>query len=326
MAVWPFSSQVSFNQGNQQVRGRFAPSPSGPLHFGSLVAAVGSYLHAKANNGLWFVRIEDIDTSRVDASAQGQILDALDAFGLHWDVDLQTQSQLQNGDRNCLKQTARISRYQEVLDFLESKQLVYGCACTRKEIKASGGLYQGTCRDKYLDLHNNPIRLKQTRPIYQFSDGIFGPQSCDPLMAQEDYIIKRRDGLFSYQLAVVVDDIDQGITHVVRGADIMPLTARQLSLYQTLEVDPPEFLHLPLAVTEPGHKLSKQNHAPAINSSNPQPELLKALSFLGYAQPGVSNKSLNLDSLAKASPQTILEWALEHWSQTKINQQTEIII
>lgn len=317
MADWPFSPQVSFNQHNRQVRGRFAPSPSGPLHFGSLVAAVGSYLHAKAHNGLWFVRIEDIDTTRVDANAQTQILDALHAFGLEWDLDFQTQSQLIDGDRNCLKQTARIARYQEVLTYLDSQHRVYGCACTRREIKAAGGVYQGTCRNKQLDLASNPIRLKQTEPIYEFEDGFFGPQQCETELAQEDYIIKRRDGLFSYQLAVVVDDIDQGITHVVRGADIMPLTARQLSLYKTLNVAPPQFYHLPLAVTEPGQKLSKQNHAPAINPLHPQPELLSALRFLGFK---------NLETLSQETPKTILNWALEQWPKIKTSQQTEIII
>lgn len=309
MTAWPFTTQASLIDHNRQVRGRFAPSPSGPLHFGSLVAALGSYLHAKSNQGLWFVRIEDIDTTRVVDGAEQLILDALQAFGMQWDLD--------DSDTSCYKQTDHIARYETVLDYLESRDLVYGCSCTRKQIKTMAGAYDQTCLNKGLSIQDNPIRLKQSAPVYEFEDLHFGPQRCPTEMAEEDYIIKRRDGLFSYQLAVVVDDIDQGITHVVRGADIMPLTPRQISLYKCLGIRPPEFLHLPLAVSAPGQKLSKQNHAAAINIANPKPELIDALSFLGIDTTKFGVQRLHEPDI---NCQQIVEWAISQWHGSSVSQ------
>ena len=309
--MWPFASESQFISHNTQVRGRFAPSPSGPLHFGSLVAALGSYIHAKANDGLWFVRIEDIDTTRVVDGAEAQIFEALSAFGFEW--DLPTSGTFIEPNK-CVKQTERIKRYQTILDYLVDQNIVYGCECTRKQIKAMGGVYDQTCINKQLDINANPIRLKQTNPVYQFEDGLFGVQECPAEMAQEDYIIKRRDGLFSYQLAVVVDDIDQGITHIVRGADIMPLTARQIALYQTFNVPAPKYIHLPLAVTGPGQKLSKQNHATAININNPLPELLSALAFLGF-EPDYLKQQVELSNglACKRLLDVAIATAKAHW-------------
>ena len=319
MTPSPFLNQIQFNKSNTQVRGRFAPSPSGPLHFGSLYAALGSYLHAKTNNGLWFVRIEDIDTTRVQAEARQQILDALFAFGIEWDIDTQTQSQLQQSDHGCLTQTQRLTRYQQCFDYLADKSMLYGCECTRKEIKASGSSYAGQCRHKQLTLNDHPVRIKQLSPVLSFNDLHFGHQIAPESLSKEDYLIKRRDGLFSYQLAVVVDDIDQGITHVVRGSDIMPLTARQLSLYHEFEVTAPQFFHLPVISTAVGQKLSKQNHAPAININNPRPELLKALQLLGLP---VEDHS----KLPHFSCSEILDWAIEHVDFKRLPTSQEIII
>ena len=209
---------------------------------------------------------------------------------------------------------------------------MYGCQCTRKQIKAMGGSYDRTCLDKSLDITNNPVRLKQTNPVYQFEDGLFGTQHCPRDMAEEDYIIKRRDGLFSYQLAVVVDDIDQGITHVVRGADIMPLTARQIALYHVFGIEPPEYIHLPLVVTEPGKKLSKQNHAQAINVINPIPELMRALSFLGFdidkltKDLSISNQPSVKQLMTAAIDQAKTSWSSPSSMKSAIGQDLEISI
>ncbi len=313
----PFSSQQSFLTQNQTYRGRFAPSPSGPLHFGSLVAALGSYLQAKANQGLWFVRIEDIDKPREQAGAVNQILDGLEAFGMKWDLDVRTSDSLQPNDRNCIVQSNRLDRYQEVLDYLSELKAIYACECTRKQIKQAGGLYQGTCANKQLPFNEQAIRLHIPDPVTHFEDLLYQNVQAPSDFASEDFIVKRRDGLFAYQLVVVVDDIDQGITEVVRGADILELTVRQLSLYQLFNATSPRYLHLPLAVAKPGFKLSKQNHAQAINIDNPQPELISALSFLG----------LNPDPELVAAPvDEIIQWASNNWKLSQLPQKTEIII
>ena len=189
--------------------------------------------------------------------------------------------------------------------------------CTRKQIKQAGGLYSGTCADKHLTMAEQAIRLRLPNPVFCFTDALFGDVQSDRAFCAEDFIVKRRDGLFAYQLVVVVDDIDQGINQVVRGADILELTTRQLGLYQLFNVAPPSYLHLPLAVTEPGFKLSKQNHAQGINIQDPKPELIKALKFLG----------LPCDrDLASGSVADIINWAIQHWDIKRIPMQNEILI
>ena len=280
-------------------RGRFAPSPSGPLHFGSLVAALASYLDAKAHQGVWLVRMEDIDTPRVVQGADSAILTALEKFGLHWDEQVEYQSQ-------------RHALYQDILTQL--KPDLYACNCTRKMIKQAGGLYQGHCKSLALDFNEHAIRLTQTHPVYQFTDLLQGQINVPHALADEDYIIKRRDGLFAYQLVVVVDDIEQKISRVVRGADLIEPTARQISLFKQLGHKVPEYAHVPLAVTEPGFKLSKQNHAPAINIDDPIPELLRALSFLGFDV---------TDDMKLSNVEEILTWASTQFSLTAIPQVLE---
>ncbi|WP_105188353.1 tRNA glutamyl-Q(34) synthetase GluQRS [Pseudoalteromonas sp. T1lg48] len=282
--------------------GRFAPSPSGPLHFGSLVAALGSYLDAHAHQGQWLVRIEDIDTPRVRPGADSDILHTLEAYGLHWHGEVIWQSQ-------------RLPRYAQVTQQLMEQGQVYGCQCTRKEIKALGGVYKGHCRNLQLRGEHLALRLKQQQPVYHYLDALQGRVDIAALEAEEDYIIKRRDGLFAYQLVVVVDDMDQGITHVVRGADLLIPTARQIGLFQQLGYPAPQYMHLPLAVASPGFKLSKQNYAPAIDRQNPQPALLDALRFLGFAPD---------PELVTYPVADILSWALSQYQRQSLRRALEV--
>jgi glutamyl-Q tRNA(Asp) synthetase len=273
-------------------RGRFAPSPSGPLHFGSLVAALASYLCAKKHHGKWLVRMEDIDTPRMIKGADSDILHTLEAFGLNW-------------DEQVIYQSSRHDYYNDVINDLQQKDLIYPCVCTRKEIKRQGGLYTNHCRLLQHPIEGNALRLKQQQPILQFTDIIQGQVNISSLLAHEDYIVKRRDGLHAYQLVVVLDDIAQNINHIVRGADLLEPTARQLGLFQQLNKPTPKYAHVPVIVTKPGFKLSKQNHAPAINSNIPQPALCSALGYLGLSVP---------KDIANNRPEEILNWAKNHFN------------
>lgn len=250
-----------------QYTGRFAPSPSGELHFGSLIAALGSYLQARAHQGIWRVRIEDIDPPREVPGAADTILRQLEHYGLHWDGEVLWQSQ-------------RHDAYRERLAWLKTQQLCYYCTCTRARIQQVGGIYDGHCRDLSLSAENAALRLRQTQPVLRFYDRLRGEIVADERLAREDFIIHRRDGLFAYNLAVVVDDHFQGITEIVRGADLIEPTVRQLSLYQHFGWPAPEYIHLPLALNSDGNKLSKQNHAPALSEGDPRPVIIQALHFL----------------------------------------------
>lgn len=312
-----FHLQKKFQISNVQYRGRFAPSPSGPLHFGSLVAALGSFLHAKSQNGLWFVRIEDIDKPREQAGSVDDILNALESFGMVWDQDLQTNNE--NNYRGCLVQSNRLERYQQIFDDLKQQGLLYSCYCTRKDIKQMGGIYLGHCRNKQHSFDAHAVRIKQQTAQTEFTDLLHGTVNIDEQLMNEDYIVKRSDGLFAYQLVVVIDDIDQGITNVVRGVDIMELTPRQISLFNLFGIAAPSYLHLPLIVNDDGQKLSKQNKASAINCSDPKPELLKALACLGL--PVLSQSSLSALSIPD-----IIDWAIQNWDINKIPTQLDILL
>lgn len=276
--------------------GRFAPSPSGPLHFGSLIAAVGSYLRARALQGRWLVRIEDIDPPREQPGAAAQILRTLERFGLHWDGEVIYQSQ-------------RHERYQAVLDELYRQGKTYHCRCTRAQIQAAGGFYPGTCRDQQYPSLNAAVRLRVDAPCLSFQDQLLGLIAVESQLASEDFILKRRDGLFAYNLAVVIDDADCGVTEVVRGADLLEPTARQITLYQQLGWPVPDWLHLPLALQENGLKLSKQNHAPAIDELPVVKTLCQALLFLGQPLP---------EDTADMTAESLLRWAVEHWQLSSI--------
>ena len=282
--------------------GRFAPSPSGPLHFGSLIAAIGSYLQAKSQQGRWLVRMEDIDSPRMVKGADSDILRTLEQFGLHWDGEVLYQSQ-------------RLERYQQVFQQLQQQQLLYGCDCNRKRISQLGGVYDNHCAA--LQKQNGALawRLRSQGVNTHFSDEVFGNQTVPTSMAAEDYIIKRRDGLFAYQLVVVVDDVDQGVTEVIRGADLLQMTPRQQALFTQLGAKAPLYGHLPLAVTAPGAKLSKQNHASAISQWPVSTALYLALAFLGQQPP---------PDLQGADANTLLNWGITHWQLNKVPAQLEI--
>ena len=276
--------------------GRFAPSPSGELHFGSLIAALGSYLQAHARQGKWLVRIEDIDPPREVPGAAETILRQLEHYGLHWDDEV-------------LWQSKRHEAYRERLAWLRAQGLSYNCTCTRARIQSVGGVYDGHCRTLNLPPENAAVRIKQRSPVTRFNDLLSGEILADERLAREDFIIHRRDGLFAYNLAVVVDDHFQGVTEIVRGADLVEPTVRQISLYHQFGWTAPDYIHLPLAVNAQGCKLSKQNHAPALPEGDPRPVLIDALRFLNQ---NVTNEwqDLRIDEL--------LKMATAHWTLTAV--------
>ena len=283
-------------------RGRFAPSPSGPLHFGSLIAAVGSYLQARSQGGRWLVRIEDLDPPREVPGAADEILRTLETYGLQWDETVAYQSQ-------------RHDRYQAVLDDFYRRGLTYHCQCSRARIQTLGGFYDGHCRSLALPAAQSSVRLRMCDPVYGFDDQRLGHIQVPAALAEEDFILKRRDGLFAYNLAVVIDDADSGITEVVRGADLIEPTVRQIALYRLLGAAEPGWLHLPLALQPNGLKLSKQNHAPALSGAAVSPTLCQALTFLGQHPP---------PEMVGESPQVVLDWACAHWQPEKIPMQAQI--
>lgn len=283
-------------------RGRFAPSPSGYLHFGSLITALASFLDARKNNGTWLVRIEDIDPPREKTGASKIILNTLEAYGLEWDEDI-------------LYQSKQSELYQEKLNSLFTNQQSYYCRCTRAEIKAIGGTYLGHCKQAKYSAKNAAMRIINSHPISSYQDLIQGKVICSAKFSNEDFIVFRKDGLFAYQLAVVIDDDYQGITDVIRGCDLLESTVRQQSLFHILGKPTPNYGHIPLAVTTQGYKLSKQNNAPAIDANNPQTSLIKALEFLGQQPPA---------ELSTYSAAEIIEWAIPHWQRDILPKQREI--
>lgn len=283
-------------------RGRFAPSPSGPLHFGSLVAAMGSYLDARKRQGKWLIRIEDIDPPREVAGAADSILRTLESLGFEW-------------DESVLYQSTRLDAYGEAMNELQQKNILYPCFCSRSEIQAlgvagaEGVIYPGTCRTRLISRSNSgakrhAIRLiTQDRPVI-FTDEIRGTISQNIAREIGDFILRRADGLFAYQLAVVVDDAYQGITDVVRGADLLTSTPRQIYLQQLLDLPTPNYKHLPLVTNKNGQKLSKRLGSDPINMTNSVAVLISALSFLNQPLP-------------PEHPASIAEfwrWAIAQWN------------
>lgn len=277
--------------------GRFAPSPTGPLHAGSLVAALASWLQARAHGGQWLIRMEDVDTPRCVPGAESIILNQLAACGLH-------------SDGPVLRQSERSAHYQKAIDHLIAQNLVYPCACTRKEIESaqtsplarhSAAVYPGTCRH---GLHSKPARawrLNVDAVIDNFKlpvptawdDALSGKQTQNVAAEVGDFVLLRADGLWAYQLAVVIDDAAQGVTHVVRGADLSDNTARQIVLQKALGLPTPQYRHTPLVMAADGEKLSKQNGAQALDLSNPLAALNAAATVLGLpAQSGAVTPAL----------------------------------
>ena len=276
--------------------GRFAPSPTGALHFGSLVTAVGSYLHSKSQGGLWLVRMEDLDTPRMQAGASDDILRLLDCYGLHW-------------DGHVVYQQYRRAIYQDIVDQLLTQKNAYPCGCTRQSIRQywrdkgqkNTTTYPNICRNG-LPAGKSPraVRIKTASHDMTFTDVVQGKTS-QPVA---DFIICRADGIIAYQLAVVVDDAWQNITQVIRGTDLLDSTPRQIALQQQLNYPTPVYAHLPLVLNATGQKLSKQNLAPALDTQAILKTLYMSLQFLNQSPP---------IELLDGDINSFWTWAIAHW-------------
>lgn len=284
-----------------QYIGRFAPSPTGPLHIGSLTAALASYLDAKAHQGQWLLRMEDLDPPRELTGASQAILDTLVAHGLHWDGQLLWQSQ-------------RLKTYQQVVEQLLSSHKAFYCYCSRSDLLTSNGIHNGHCSG-HQELPNQAftIRLKMTDKAVDFEDGIYGHFSQHLQREIGDVVLKRKDGLFAYQLAVVVDDAYQNISHCVRGSDLLDSTPRQIFLQQALGLTTPHYFHIPVITNSRGQKLSKQTFAKPLKASSACDNLLTVLAFLNQRQPPVN---------CHQQVEGILDWAVSHWSRQDLSNAT----
>jgi glutamyl-Q tRNA(Asp) synthetase len=250
-------------------RGRFAPSPTGALHFGSLVAALGSWLRARHQNGVWVIRIEDIDPPREVPGAAEDIVKTLAAFGME-------------SDEPILHQSSRNDAYDEMFERLRRDDRVFPCWCSRGDLQASNGIHRGSCIAAPDPSRSPAWRLRVPNRVIEFDDIVCGRQSQNLFEDVGDFVVKRVEGWHAYQLAVVVDDAFQGITEVVRGADLLDSTARQIYLQQLLDVAQPRYLHLPLALDADGRKLSKEDRSRPVDAKDPISALREALSFLGF--------------------------------------------
>lgn len=283
--------------------GRFAPSPTGPLHFGSLLAAMASYLDARSNRGLWLLRIEDLDTFRQRPGAAENIIRTLSDYGFEWDGDI-------------VYQTSRLQVYQRVLEQLSEH--IYPCTCTRKQLIAAvtpgpfGRVYPGHCRHKTgRPSERHALRIRVPDKEIAFVDRTQGKYSQNLANDLGDFIILRSDGVYAYQLAVVIDDEWQNISHIVRGADLLDNTPRQLFLQQALGYRQPQYLHIPMANNAQGQKLSKQTHAAALTTDTLLDNLCAALKFLGQQTP---------DPKELINTQEFWDRAITHWNPELIPQ------
>ncbi|SDZ98465.1 glutamyl-Q tRNA(Asp) synthetase [Desulfuromusa kysingii] len=296
---------MQLNQRFKPVIGRFAPSPTGPLHFGTLLAALGSYLLAKCSGGSWLLRIEDLDPPRVVPGAAERMIRLIESLGFEWDGKILYQSQ-------------RYERYRQVLAQLRDQGQVFDCCCTRREILASAPhpeeeapVYPGTCREGLpVGRVGRAVRLRVSNENIHFDDGVYGRQQQNLETDVGDFILHRADGLFAYQLAVVVDDIDTGVTQVVRGADLLSSTPRQIHLYRCLHAAIPDYFHLPLALADNGKKLSKRHgDVGLVSEENGVFMLCQALEFLGQAPP---------EALLYLSTREVLQWGLDNFQASAI--------
>jgi glutamyl-Q tRNA(Asp) synthetase len=286
--------------------GRFAPSPTGPLHFGSLLAAVVSYLQARVNQGKWLLRVEDIDPPREQPGADQRIIDTLEAYGFEWDGPVTFQSQFEE-------------RHEKLVQRLLDAGQAYPCSCSRRDLAGGrrgplGTIYPGTCRNgsRATDV---AIRVRTNDAPIRFVDLLQGEQSQRLESESGDFIIKRRDGLIAYQLAVVADDHDQGITEVVRGIDLLDSTPRHIHLQRLLGLTTPDYLHIPVAENTEGQKLSKLTGATEIDQNEVRPVLVYALDALGQRPPS---------NLATSGLGSIWEWASENWQPGVMTGQRSI--
>jgi glutamyl-Q tRNA(Asp) synthetase len=277
-------------------RGRFAPSPTGPLHAGSILAALASYLDARACGGQWLVRIEDLDPPRESKEAAADILRTLEALGLHWDESVVYQSQ-------------RSSAYHDALAQLDAKALLYACNCSRQKLSGHS-IYPGWCREHHIVRGSaTALRCQVTDTEIAFTDRLQGEFSQRLAHDVGDFIVHRRDGLFAYQLAVVVDDAWQGITDIVRGIDLLDSTPRQVYLQQQLGHATPRYAHVPVIVNAEGQKLGKQQYAAAVDATRPAAVLYRTLQRLRqHPDP----------ALEQASAADILAWGIAHWQPQQL--------
>ena len=275
--------------------GRFAPSPTGPLHFGSLITAVASYCDAKAHQSSWLVRIEDTDIPRIYPSSEDHIMRSIEAFQFEADAEI-------------IFQKDRLDIYDAVIDQLHQNHLVYACQCTRKML-GSNHIYTGTCRDLNLPFEQQAIRVKVSDQEICFNDRLQGTHCSNLQRDLGDFVLKRRDGIINYQLAVVIDDYLQGMTHVVRGADLLDNTERQIWLGSLLGYPQLEYMHLPLAMNDQGQKLSKQNLAQAL-------DLNRASELLQHAIRALHQPEVDLDTPANMLKQAIAQWDTQYIPHT----------
>lgn len=275
--------------------GRFAPSPTGPLHFGSLIAALASYLDARAAGGRWLVRMEDLDPPREMAGAADHILRQLEQHGLHWDGEV-------------LWQSRRGEAYEAIIADWLTRERAFFCRCSRRDVHAMGGAYNGHCRRLGLASRGNAVRVVvPADTVVTFDDLIQGPQRQRLETAFGDFVIRRRDGFYAYQLAVAADDAHQGISHVIRGSDLLDSTPRQIFILGLLGAPAPVYGHIPVAVNPGGQKLSKQNLARSLDHHSPAGNLLRALGWLGLAPES-----------GESCPETILAAAVERWHRGRL--------
>jgi glutamyl-Q tRNA(Asp) synthetase len=266
------------------------------LHFGSLVAALASYLDARSVGGRWLVRMEDLDPPREEPGAQAAILKALESYGFEWDGDM-------------VRQSERHAAYDEVINRLFNQGLAYACTCSRKQLEPYHGIYPGFCRNAGHGTENAAIRLRVPELEYHFIDRVQGEFRQHLGREVGDFVIRRRDGLYAYQLAVVLDDAWQGITDIVRGADLLDSTPRQLYLQELLGLPQPRYLHIPLITQPDGHKLGKSYRSPPLTEDQATPLLLRALRALGH-KPATE--------LNDATPRQVLNWGITHWDASLI--------
>jgi glutamyl-Q tRNA(Asp) synthetase len=271
--------------------GRFAPSPTGPLHAGSLLAATASYLDARGRGALWLLRIDDLDSYRIVDGAETSILKSLEAHQLHWDGTFTRQSE--RGDL-----------YQQALQALSAMGLLFYCTCSRRDLRGST-VYPGRCRGQATPIPDAAIRLQVGEAEVKFHDQVSGPQSERLAESCGDFVVRRRDGLIAYQLATAVDDGQQAISRVIRGGDLLDNTARQIHLMSLLGLTAPSYAHVGTLLATDGKKLSKQTHAPALDDTIPSANLLKAFGLLGLSPP--------VDATGWP-PSTLLDWGVQHFS------------
>lgn len=288
---------------NPSYIGRFAPTPSGHLHFGSLLAALASYLDARHYQGRWLLRMEDLDLPRNKPGAAAHIRNTLNAFGLIPDGEVWVQSE---------RQTV----YSEQIKTLVDQGQAYYCDCSRRDLTLYQGLYPGTCRERHLPAaKHHAVRVLTTSHPLAFTDRLQGPFQQQLENDLGDFIIRRRDGIVAYQLAVVMDDIAQGVTDIVRGADLLDSTPRQLRLYELLGAAPPRYLHIPVVVREQGEKLSKRLGSAGLDMSRTEATLYTALAALHQHPPA---------TLRSASVTEQLVWASLNWDPSRLPASLEI--